>query len=494
MAAQSKLTERVASGVAWSIAEKVGSALLQAVVSIVVANRIVPMDMGIMAVLTVFISLAQLVVDSGFSQTLIRKSEPSEGDYVAVFRFNILSSVALYLLLTAVAPFVASYYGWPQLATVAPVLFLSLPLNALGVIQNTMMVRDMRFAELSTMSFISIVVSGLVAIAMAVAGMGIWALAGQRLSSMATKSALLWWHSNWRPRKTSTQGSLREMAPFSLRLMTTEIITSIYNNVSQLFIGKIYSGSALGCFNQAQKLVYMPYTLIQSIQSVTFPALSRIKDEEEKFAESYRLVVMATSMIMFPIMAGLIATAEDFYTLLLKPDWHPAIPYFRIMCIGGFFYPLLYISYNILKVKSDGAIILRLEVIKRALKTAETECYNMYREFALRFKENNINLILPRIDVNTDIRKYISEELGTILYGVLNKKLSKDIIQEEMHRYIPETKQSDKPIKQLFKEYFYNVVLYKDRKPGIYLEFDEHMKRVIVMEFYKRIISRYLQL
>lgn len=369
MAAQSKLTERVASGVAWSIAEKVGSALLQAVVSIVVANRIVPMDMGIMAVLTVFISLAQLVVDSGFSQTLIRKSEPSEGDYVAVFRFNILSSVALYLLLTAIAPFVASYYGWPQLATVAPVLFLSLPLNALGVIQNTMMVRDMRFAELSTMSFISIVVSGLVAIAMAVAGMGIWALVGQRLSSMATKSALLWWHSNWRPRKTSTQGSLREMAPFSLRLMTTEIITSIYNNVSQLFIGKIYSGSALGCFNQAQKLVYMPYTLIQSIQSVTFPALSRIKDEEEKFAESYRLVVMATSMIMFPIMAGLIATAEDFYTLLLKPDWHPAIPYFRIMCIGGFFYSLLYISYNILKVKSDGAIILRLEVIKRAIMT-----------------------------------------------------------------------------------------------------------------------------
>ena len=369
MAAQSKLTERVASGVAWSIAEKVGSALLQAVVSIVVANRIVPMDMGIMAVLTVFISLAQLVVDSGFSQTLIRKSDPSEGDYVAVFRFNILSSVALYLLLTAIAPFVASYYGWPQLATVAPVLFLSLPLNALGVIQNTMMVRDMRFAELSTMSFIAIVVSGLVAIAMAVAGMGIWALVGQRLSSMATKSALLWWHSNWRPRKTSTQGSLREMAPFSLRLMTTEIITSIYNNVSQLFIGKIYSGSALGCFNQAQKLVYMPYTLIQSIQSVTFPALSRIKDEEEKFAESYRLVVMATSMIMFPIMAGLIATAEDFYTLLLKPDWHPAIPYFRIMCIGGFFCPLLYISYNILKVKSDGAIILRLEVIKRAIMT-----------------------------------------------------------------------------------------------------------------------------
>lgn len=127
------------------------------------------------------------------------------------------------------------------------------------------------------------------------------------------------------------------------------------------------------------------------------------------------------------------------------------------------------------------------------LKTAETECYNIYREFTLRFKENNINLILPRIDINTDVRKYISEELGAILYGVLKTKLSTETIQKEMYRYIPETRQSDKPTKQLFKEYFYDVVLYKDRKPGIYLEFDDHMKRVIVMEYYRRIIKQYLE-
>ena len=104
-----KLIERVASGVAWSIGEKVGSALLQVVVSIVVANRIMPEDMGIIAVLSVFISLSQMVVDSGFSQTLIRKAAPTQGDYFAVFRFNIVSSVALYVLLTALAPYVAHY-------------------------------------------------------------------------------------------------------------------------------------------------------------------------------------------------------------------------------------------------------------------------------------------------------------------------------------------------------------------------------------------------
>ena len=370
MAAERQLVERVASGVVWSVTEKVGSALLQAVVSIVVANRIMPMDMGIMAVLTFFTTLAQVVVDSGFSQTLIRKATPSQADYKAVFRFNIVSSLTLYAILTALSPYVARYYDWPLLSQVAPVLFLLLPLNALCVIQNTIMVREFRFAQLSTITFISSTISGIVAIAMALTGFGIWSLVGQRVSMMAVKAMLLWWRSSWRPKVREHTGSLREMAPYSLRLMTTDLITALYNNVAQLFIGKMYSGSVLGYFNQAQKLKDMPVNAtMQSIQSVTFPALAKIGDDEQKFSESYRKVVMVTAYVMFPMMAGLIATAEEIYTLLLKPDWHPAIPYFRVMCAIGFFYPIAIVAYNILKVKSNGAIILRLEIIKRVIMT-----------------------------------------------------------------------------------------------------------------------------
>lgn len=152
--------------------------------------------------------------------------------------------------------------------------------------------------------------------------------------------------------------------------MATDLITALYNNVAQLFIGKIYSGSALGYFNQAQKLKDMPVNAtMQSIQSVTFPALSKISGDEQKFADSYRKVLMVTAYVMFPMMAGLIATAEEIYTLLLKPDWHPAIPYFRVMCAIGFFYPIAIVAYNVLKVKSNGAIILRLEIIKRVIMT-----------------------------------------------------------------------------------------------------------------------------
>ena len=364
------MSKRVASGVAWNIAEKIGSTLLQAIVSIIVANRIMPDDMGIIAVLTVFVTLSQVVIDSGFSQTLIRKANATAEDFKAVFRFNLIASLALYAILTATTPWVASYYGWELIRKVAPVLYLLLPLNALCVIQNTIMVKEFRFAQLSTIIFFSSLISGILAIVMALTGFGIWSLVGQRVSMMATKAILLWWKSPWRWRSDIRTGSLKEMTPYSLRLIATDMITAIYNNIAQLFIGKIYSADMLGYYNQAQKLKDMPVNAtMQSIQSVTFPALAKISDNPTKFDEGYRRVLMLTAFIMLPVMTGLIATADDIYMLLLKPQWHPAIPYFRVMCLIGIFYPISAIAYNVLKVRSNGAIILRLEIIKKVIMT-----------------------------------------------------------------------------------------------------------------------------
>ena len=130
---------------------------------------------------------------------------------------------------------------------------------------------------------------------------------------------------------------------------------------------------------------------------------------------------------------------------------------------------------------------------EHTLHVAETEMYNEYREFSIKHKNNNINIILPRINNNIDVKQYIAEELGAVLYNVLTTKLAPEYIEAEMNRYIPETIQKTASTSMLFKQYFYDVVLYKDRKPGIYTEFDEHMKRVLNMEFFKRIIVQYLK-
>lgn len=365
-----ELRQRVASGVAWSLGEKIASMLLQAGVSVVVLRMLTPDDMGIMAIPAVFVTLALVVVDSGFSQALIRKPAPSEEDYGAVFRFNVVVSLALYAVLTAAAPWAARFYGMPVLARIAPVLFLLLPLNALCVIQNTLFTRRFRFASLSKIVFASTFAGGAVAVGMACGGCGIWSLVGQRLTAMGVKALLLWRAGGWRPRASGGWRPLRAMAPFSLRLLATDLIAAVYNNVAQLFVGKLYPVDQLGFFNQAQKLKDLPVnSTMQAVQSVTFPALSSIAGERDKFAESYRQVVMIVAFVMFPVTAGLIAVAPDMCAALLGEKWMPMVPYFRTVALSGFFAPIASVCNNVLKVRSDGGVIVRLEVLKKAVMT-----------------------------------------------------------------------------------------------------------------------------
>ena len=322
-----ELRDRVASGVAWNMAEKAGSMLLQAVVSLVVLRLLMPEDLGVMAIPTVFSALALVVVDSGFSQTLIRKDAPTQGDYKSVFLFNIVVSLLLYVLLVALAPVAARFYDMPVLTRIAPVLFLLLPLNALCVIQNTIFTRQFRFALISKVVFISTLAGGLVAVAMALAGCGVWSLVGQRVTAMGTKAALFWALSDWRPRAPYDGGALRRMAPYSTRLLVTDLIASGYNNISQLFVGRMYSADILAYFNQAQKLKELPVTgTVQSVQNVTFPALAKIAEDGPKFAESYRQMVLVVTFVMFPAMAGLNAVAHDFFAVFLGAQWMPIVP------------------------------------------------------------------------------------------------------------------------------------------------------------------------
>jgi O-antigen/teichoic acid export membrane protein len=164
---------------------------------------------------------------------------------------------------------------------------------------------------------------------------------------------------------------LRSMAPFSLRLLATDLIAAIYNNVAQLFIGKIYSAHSLGFYSQAQKLKDLPVTsTVQAVQGVTYPALSKISDTDEKFTAGYLRIINLLSFVIFPIMLGFVAIAPEMFMLLLGEKWMPTVPYFEILALSGLFYPLAVVSYNIIKVRSYGRIIVRLEVVKRVIMTA----------------------------------------------------------------------------------------------------------------------------
>ena len=366
-----KLEHRVVSGVVWSFSEKLLSMVVQMAVSIIVARQLAPTDFGVMAILTFFTSVALTIVDSGFSQTLIRKESPTDGEYRSVLGFNVAMSAILYVVLVALAYPLARFYEQPVIADIAPVLFLVLPINSLCVVQTVMFTREFRFKLLSKIVLTSSLISGIVAVAMALAGCGIWSLVAQRLLMMGIKAVAFWWIRRWRSRERFSMALLRSMAPFSLRLLATDLIAAIYNNVAQLFIGKIYSAHSLGFYSQAQKLKDLPVTsTVQAVQGVTYPALAKIAETDDKFTAGYLRIINLLSFAVFPIMLGLVAIAPEMFMLLLGEKWMPTVPYFEILALSGIFYPLAIVSYNIIKVKSDGRVILRLEVVKRVIMTA----------------------------------------------------------------------------------------------------------------------------
>lgn len=365
-----ELRDKVARGVAWNMAEKVGTALMQMAVSLIILRLLTREDLGLMAILTAVAAVALVIVDSGFSQTLIRKKEPQSYDFKSVFLFNVGVSLALYLLFVAVAPVAARFYDMPELVRLAPVFFLLLPVNALCAVQNAILTRQFRFAMLSKVTFVSWLVGGIVAIGLALGGCGVWSIVAQRVLQMVVRAGLLWLLSDWRPRGSYSFVALRRMASYSFSLMATELITTFYNKIPQFVIGRLYPAGVLGAFDQAVKLKDQPVnSAMQSVQNVTFPALTKIGDDADRFADSYRQIVMLVAYVLFPVMIGLSAVAPELFAVFLGEKWMSAVPYFEVICLVGLFYPVAMIAFTVLKVKSDGGIIIRIEFLKKGLMT-----------------------------------------------------------------------------------------------------------------------------
>lgn len=368
--AAGQLREKVTQGVAWSMAEKIGSMLLSMAVRLVILRLLTREIMGYMAIPTAIVTVLLVLVDGGFSQSLIRRKEPSRTDYKSVFLFNMTIAAVCYLVMVATAPLVARWYGMPVIAQIAPVFSLLLPLSALCTVQNAIFIRQFRFALLSKVSFFASLAGGLAAIGCALAGWGIWSLVAERVISVGLRAAVLWWLSDWRPRGQASVQPLREMSRFSCSLMATDLISNFYNKIPQFFLGSLYPAATLGSFDQAVKLKDMPaVTGVQAVQNVTYPAFSKIRDDRPKLSESYRQVVMIVAYVMFPVMLGLSAVAHDMFAVLLSDEWMPTVPYFEVICLAGLFYPVAVISMNILKVCSSGPLIVRLEILKKLVMT-----------------------------------------------------------------------------------------------------------------------------
>ena len=365
-----ELKSHVVNGMAWTFAEKVFTSIFQMLVGLVMMNFLFPDDYGTVQILVVFTSVCSVFVDSGFSAALIRKQHVRQEELSAVFLFNISTAILLYLVLLAATPFIARYFDSPVMLRLAPVLFLLVPVNSFANVQNTILTRRFDFKSISKFTLWSTFAGGLASLVMAVSGCGIWSLLGQRLFTPLVKSALLWIATPWRPSGRLSLKPLRPMTGYSMRLLLSDITNTVYANVSELFIGKLYDKNALGFFNRAKQYKDMPVNaVISSIQNVSFPALSHLQNDPQKMSSSARKLTEVMNFIMFPVMLGLIVVVQDFVSLVLPQRWLPVVPFFRVLCLSGLFVPISVVSYNLLKIKSDGKLIFRLEILKKSVAT-----------------------------------------------------------------------------------------------------------------------------
>lgn len=362
------LKKKTVKGVGWSFVDSLSGSGIAFLVGLVLANLLTPSEYGIMAILTIFIAVSNSIVDSGFSNALIRKTDARRIDYNTVFFFNLLVSIVLYAVIYLAAPSISIFFKEPLLVEVMRVIGFVLIINALAIIPRTLFVKEVNFKTQTKVSLIASVSSGVVGIGMALAGMGVWSLVGQQLSRQLLNTLFLWIYCKWRPVREFSVQSFKELFGFGSKLLLSGLLETIFNEIYALIIGRCYTAAQLGQYTRANQFNQISSSNLTSvIQRVSYPVLSSIQDEPDRLREGYRKIIKSTMLISFACMLGMAAVAKPMIVLLIGEKWLPAVGYLQIVCFSGMLYPLHAINLNILQVKGCSDLLLKLEIIKKII-------------------------------------------------------------------------------------------------------------------------------
>ena len=362
------LKHKTVHGIVWSSIERFSVQGVQFLVTLVIANILDPKDFGLVGMLLIFLAVSQSLIDSGFSQALIRKQNRTETDNSTVFYFNILVSVFLYILLYAIAPLVADFYQESQLVSLMRVLCIIVIINSLAVVQRAIYTAKVDFKTQAKASFIASVISGCVGVFLALNGYGVWTLVWQQLLNAGINTLLLWLYSSWKPRLVYSWKSFRELFAFGSKLLASGLLDTLYNNLYPLVIGKVFNATSLGYYTQADRFTKFPSSNITGIlQRVIYPVLCSIQDDNERLRNDYRRLLRCSAFIIFPLMCLLAGVSYPLIELLLGEKWLFAATFMIPLCFNMMWYPIHAINLNLLQVKGRSDLFLKLEIIKKVI-------------------------------------------------------------------------------------------------------------------------------
>lgn len=369
------LKNRTIKGTLWSAADAFLGQGVTFIVGIILARLLTPEEYGLIGICTIFTVVLSGIVDSGFSNALIRKKEVSEDDYNTMFITNMVMSILLYVMLFWGAPLLASFFKRLELIKILRVMGVLLILQALSITQVTILTKRIDFKTKTKASLISASISGIIGITMAYSGFGVWSLVGQQLSKQFLYSVSLWGLNKWWPKMKFSKGSFHYMWGFGWKIMLSGLLNNIWSQMTQLVVAKYYSPSSLGQYTRSKEYAHLlSQNLTSIIQRVTYPVLSEVQDEKERMVAAYRKAIKITMFVTAVLMVFMGAVAEPLVYCLIGPQWHEAATYLPLICITMSLYPLHAINLNMLQVQGRSDIYLYLEVIKKIIYLLPIAC------------------------------------------------------------------------------------------------------------------------
>jgi O-antigen/teichoic acid export membrane protein len=362
------LKEKVISGVFWRMLERFGTQFFGFVVAVILARLLGPKDFGTVALLSIFLALANVLIDSGFATSLVQKKNATEADFNSVFIFSLGLSLLLYTLLFFCAPWIAWFYDEPVLTTVLRWSALNLVLNAVNGIQNALIAREMRFKISFTASIGQTLVQGIVGISMAFLGYGLWSLVASSLAGNSVGVIVRWYLIGWNPKWSFSWDCIRQLFRFGSRMLLSGALDTFFNNVYGLIIGKFFSPVSLAYYNRGQSI---PNIIMSSVTatlaSVMFPALSHCQHDPDRMRNIVRRMIKTSCFFVVPSMVGLAVIAKPLTLILLTSKWLPSVPFLQLSCITFAFWPIHVANLQAITASGRSDIFLTLEVIKKVL-------------------------------------------------------------------------------------------------------------------------------
>lgn len=360
------LKNQAASSVLWSAIERFSVQGIQFVLTMLIARVLLPSDFGLIAMLAIFMAIAQTFIDSGFANALIQKKDRSEEDYSTVFYFNGAISVVLYLLLYIASPYIASFYNETQLDLITKVVGLSLIINALGIVQRARLTIALDFKRQAYASLSAVIVSGILGVWMAYKGYGVWALVIQSLLNNLLNVLLLWIFAKWCPRLCFSYSSFKTLFSFGSKLLLSSLLHTLYTNLYGLVIGKKFLAIELGYYNRAFTFAQFPsVNLANILMRAIYPIQCRIQDDTKQMRSFFLKYLRLSCYCIFPVMIGLCVLSEPLVRLILTDKWLSVVPLMQILCIAYMWDPVMKINTSVLQAKGYSDYFLYAEIIKK---------------------------------------------------------------------------------------------------------------------------------